>query len=203
MSATIYVNNKPTQLILAQIPANQIASIEVISNPSAKYDASTSGGIINLVLKENKEPGYNGNITLGVGNNNRYDGTLNIDWQRKKWNITTLYSFNSTKNPLNGYTHRINKDVDGSTLSYFDQNTSTGLNNLFQSGRIAADYRPNQSNVITVSGTLVAGSFNMVNKQTYSFRSSNGALQSFGERRTIPDNGYVNFAAWGIPDLNE
>jgi len=127
MSATIYVNNKPTQLTLAQIPANQIASIEVILNPSARYDASTSGGIINLVLKQNKEPGYNGNVTLGVGNNSRYDGTVNVDWQRGKWNLTSLYSFNSTKNPLNGYTNRINKRDDGSVANYFDQSTSTSL----------------------------------------------------------------------------
>ena len=52
MATTIYINGKPTQLTLAQIPANQIESVEVISNPSARYDASTSGGIVNLVLKK-------------------------------------------------------------------------------------------------------------------------------------------------------
>jgi outer membrane receptor for ferrienterochelin and colicin len=52
LATTIYINGKPTQLTLAQIPANQIESVEVVSNPSARYDASTSGGIINLVLKK-------------------------------------------------------------------------------------------------------------------------------------------------------
>jgi outer membrane receptor protein involved in Fe transport len=192
MSATIYVNNKPTQLTLAQIPANQIASIEVISNPSARYDASTSGGIINLVLKQNKEPGYNGNVTVGVGNNNRYDGTLNVDWQKGKWNLTSLYSFNSTKNPLNGYAHRINKNDDGSVASYFDQSTLISLNNIFQSGRIAADYHASKSNTISVAGTVVAGSFNTVSDQSYSTRNSFGDLVSIGARNTVPHNSYVN-----------
>jgi hypothetical protein len=54
LATTIYINGKPTQLTLAQIPANQIESVEVVSNPSARYDASTSGGIINLVLKKSR-----------------------------------------------------------------------------------------------------------------------------------------------------
>jgi ferric enterobactin receptor len=192
MTATIYVDGKPTQLTLAQIPANQIASVEVISNPSARYDASTSGGIINLVLKQNKKPGYNGTISLSAGQNNRYDGTLNLDWQKGKWNITTLYSFNSTKNPLNGYTHRINQADDGSVTNYFDQNTSTSLNNTFQSGRIAADYRMNKNNVITVAGTLVAGSLNTVSNQDYSYRNVEGSTVGYGQRNTVPHNGYLN-----------
>jgi outer membrane receptor protein involved in Fe transport len=195
MSATIYVNNKPTQLTLAQIPANQIASIEVISNPSARYDASTSGGIINLVLKQNREQGYNGNVSIGVGNNNRYDGTLNLDWQQGKWNVTSLYSFNSTKNPLNGYAHRINKNDDGSAASYFDQSTAISLDNIFQSGRVAADYHANKSNVISLAGTIVAGSFNTISNQAYSIRDASGNVVSIGDRNTIPHNGYVNSGA--------
>jgi hypothetical protein len=157
MGATIYVNGKPTQLTLAQIPANQIASIEVISNPSARYDASTSGGIINLVLKKNREQGYNGLASVGVGNNSRYDATVNLDLQKGKWNITTLYSLNATKNPLNGYSHRITKDKSGAAESYFDQNTKTDQDNVFQSGRISADYSPNDKNVLTFAGTVVGG----------------------------------------------
>ncbi len=117
MPTTIYVNGKPTQLTLAQIPANQIESVEVISNPSARYDASTSGGIVNLVLKKNRQPGYNGLVNIGVGNNARFDGTLNLDWRRGKWNLTSFYSINATKNPLTGYVNRINLDTRGNPTS--------------------------------------------------------------------------------------
>jgi len=192
MATTIYVDGKPTQLTLAQIPANQIATIEVISNPSARYDASTSGGIINLVLKKNKREGYNGLLSLGVGNNSRYDATVNLDLKKGKWNLTTLYSLNATKNPLNGYANRITKDAGGETESYFNQTTAINQNNYFQSGRIAADYALDNRNTFTLAGTIVAGAFNTVSDQQYAYRDSNNTMTNFGNRNTIPHNDYVN-----------
>lgn len=195
MAATVYVNGKPTQLTLAQIPANQIASIEVISNPSARYDASTSGGIINLVLKKNRQPGYNGLASVGVGNNSRYDATINLDFQRGKWNITTLYSLNATKNPLNGFAHRNIKNQEGETESYFDQATKTDQNNLFQSGRVAVDYNLNDKNVLTLAGTVVGGAFNTTSNQTYTYSDLAGTVTSYGGRQTVPHNDYTNLGA--------
>lgn len=192
MATTIYVNGKPTQLTLAQIPANQIESVEVISNPSARYDASTSGGIVNLVLKKNRLPGYNGLATIGVGNNSRFDGTLNLDWSRGKWNLTTFYSINATKNPLTGYVYRTNRAANGSPASYFNQNTSISLNNTFQSGRIAADYALNEHNMLSLATTLVSGAFNTVSSQPYDYRNLNQTVTSFGERSTVPHNNYTN-----------
>lgn len=192
MAATIYVNGKPTQLTLAQIPANQIASVEVISNPSARYDASTTGGIVNLVLKKNREQGYHGLATVGVGNNARYDATINLDLQKGKWNLTTLYSLNATKNPLDGFAHRDIKNKNGETESYFDQNTATDQNNLFQSGRISADYNLNEKNVLTIAGTIVGGAFNTTTNQTYNYSNLNHNITSYGGRETIPHNDYTN-----------
>jgi hypothetical protein len=192
MPTTIYVNGKPTQLTLAQIPANQIASVEVISNPSAKYDASTSGGIVNLVLKQNREEGYNGIVTAGIGNNSRYDATVNLDWQKRKWNFTALYSLNATRNPLTGYVRRTNTAKDGTVSGYFDQDTHISLNNTFQSGRLAADYQWNANNVFSVATTLVGGAFNTVSNQTYQYRDGDNTVTSFGERNTVPHNDYTN-----------
>src|SRR5438132_14180525 len=63
----IYVDGRPTTLTLDQIPADAIATVEVITNPSAKYDASGgNAGILNIVLKKNKQSGYNGNLIAGV-----------------------------------------------------------------------------------------------------------------------------------------
>ncbi len=192
MPTTIYVNGKPTQLTLAQIPANQIESVEVISNPSARYDASTSGGIVNLVLKKNRQPGYNGLVNIGVGNNARFDGTLNLDWRRGKWNLTSFYSINATKNPLTGYVNRINRAATGNPVSYFDQTTVTSLNNRFQTGRIAADYALNKNNTLSLAGTVVGGAFNTVSDQPYVYRDNTGTVTSTGNRSTIPQNGFTN-----------
>ncbi|MEJ1241842.1 outer membrane beta-barrel protein [Chryseolinea sp. T2] len=192
LTATIYVNGKPTQLTLAQIPANQIESVEVISNPSARYDASTSGGIINLVLKRNKEQGYNGMLIIGVGTNSRYDGTLNLDYQKGKWNISGLYSFNSTKNPLPSSSYRISKNPNGEPIAYFDQNTSLKQDNTFQSGRISADYKFNDRNTLTIAGSLAGGVFNTSTEQNYAYRNTDDAIISYGNRTTTPHNDYIN-----------
>ncbi|AUD01899.1 outer membrane beta-barrel family protein [Spirosoma pollinicola] len=192
MATTIYVNGKPTQLTLSQIPANQIESVEVISNPSARYDASTSGGIVNLVLKKNRLPGYNGLVSAGIGNNSRFDGTVNIDWRKGKWNLTSFYSINATRNPITGYVNRTNRKADGSPLNYFTQTTSISLNNTFQSGRIAADYALNNRNTLSLAGTVVGGAFNTVSAQPYTYLDLNQTVTSSGNRTTVPQNAFTN-----------
>ncbi len=192
MATTIYVNGKPTQLTLAQIPANQIESVEVISNPSARYDASTSGGIVNLILKKNRQPGYTGIASVGIGSNSRYDATLNLDARRGKWNLTGLYSLNATKNPLNGYVHRTNTGSDGRPTGFFDQTTAISLNNNFQSGRLAVDFAANDHNLFSLAGTLVGGAFNTISNQEYAYRNASQTLTGSGTRLTVPHNDYVN-----------
>ena len=78
-SPTIFVDGRPTLLTLEQIPADEIDRIEVITNPSARFDASTTGGILNVVLKKNNKPGYNGMINLGVGYPTRQNAMLNLN----------------------------------------------------------------------------------------------------------------------------
>ncbi|MEJ7913306.1 MAG: hypothetical protein WKF70_09140, partial [Chitinophagaceae bacterium] len=63
----VFVDGQPTTLTLEQIPADAIESVDVITNPSAKFDASGGGaGILNVVLKKNKKTGYNGNLRAGI-----------------------------------------------------------------------------------------------------------------------------------------
>ena len=196
MATTIYINGKPTQLTLAQIPANQIESVEVISNPSARYDASTSGGIVNLVLKKNRQPGYNGIATVSVGQNHRYDATANLDWREGRWNVTALYSLNATRNPLTGFVNRTNYAAgDNVPTSYFDQNTDIALNNHFQNGRLAIDYQANDRNLFTVGGTVAAGAYNSVSSQQYTYRSAAGNTTGSGSRDIDPQNNFTNLGA--------
>ncbi|CCH03508.1 TonB-dependent receptor plug (plasmid) [Fibrella aestuarina BUZ 2] len=195
MATTIYVNGKPTQLTLAQIPANQIESVEVITNPSARYDASTSGGIVNLVLKRNREAGYNGMVSVGLGQNHRYDATANLDWHEGRWNVTTLYSFNATQNPLTGYVSRVSNGANGKPTSFYDQNTNLSLNNTFHNGRLAIDYAVNPRNVFTVAGTVASGAFNTVSAQTYTFRDAVGNRTAYGGRNLDPQNNFTNLGA--------
>ncbi|MCH5686508.1 TonB-dependent receptor plug domain-containing protein [Niabella sp. W65] len=73
-SPQIFVDGRPTTLTLDQIPADQIASVEVITNPSAKYDASGgTAGILNIVLKKTRTVGYNGSLRAGIDERGRYN----------------------------------------------------------------------------------------------------------------------------------
>lgn len=191
MATTIYINGKPTQLTLAQIPANQIESVEVISNPSARYEASATGGIVNLVLKKNREAGFNGTGSVGVGSNGRYDGSLNLDYHEGKWTFNALYNLNSTKNPLTGYVNRTNY-TNGVASSFFNQNTDISLDNVFQNGRLSIDFTPNKNDTWSLAGNIVGGAFNTVTNQAYNYQNAARAITSSGTRTTQPANSYTN-----------
>ena len=93
-SPQIFIDGRPSSLSLDQIPADQIASVEIITNPSAKYDASGGGsGILNIVLKKNRKAGYNGNMRSSIDSRGRpgVGGDINIK-QNKINFFGTFYS---------------------------------------------------------------------------------------------------------------
>ncbi len=189
---TIYVDGKPTIMSLTQIPADQIESVEVISNPSAKYEASSTGGILNIVLKKNRKPGYNGMVSFGAGTQGRYNGMFNLNLHQERWNVTSFYNFNASKNTAPGYTYRTNLNSDGSVANYFNQYTTVNFDNLFQIGRIGVDYSLNNRNTLTLSGTAVGGKFNINSSQDYEFLSANLDTLEYGNRLTQPRNNFNN-----------
>ncbi len=189
---TIYVDGKPTLMSLTQIPADQIESVEVISNPSAKYEASSTGGILNIVLKKNRKPGYNGVVALGVGTQGRYNGMVNLNAHQGKWNIGGFYNVNSANSPSTGYSYRTNINTDGSVKNYFNQNTDLTFQNVFQIGRLNLDYALNNRNTISLSATKVGGKFNISTDQDYEYLSASKQVTESGIRTTEPRNEFKN-----------
>ncbi len=190
--ATIYIDGKPTQLSINQIPAAMIEQIEVMTNPSVKYDASITGGMINIVMKKNKKPGYNGFISVGVGTGNRYNGTANLNIKQGRFNVTTFYNGNIGGFPVKGYTHKTSLDAAGNPTGYFDQNNLSTFRNSMQMGRIAIDYSVNNRNTLTVSSNVMKGRFNVGDQQTFTFSDANKVKESSGERTIEPDNHFQN-----------
>ena len=88
-SVTIYLDGKPapSSLRLDQLPASRLESIEVITNPGAKYSAEGTGGIINLVQKKQTEPGWNGDALATVGTRDKYSAALNVNRKAGKFNF--------------------------------------------------------------------------------------------------------------------
>lgn len=120
-NVTVLIDGKPSALtgagrsaILQQIPANSIKSVEVITNPSARYDPDGMSGIINIITKKNKSAGLNGNLTLGVGTHQKYNSSLSLGYRTKKFNAYGTYSFRLEDRWGRGYS---NSDTPADTAS--------------------------------------------------------------------------------------
>ncbi|MGY6559329.1 MAG: TonB-dependent receptor domain-containing protein [Nitritalea sp.] len=96
----IYINGRPSNLsgddaesILEQFPANSIQSVELITNPSSRYDAAGVGGIINIILKKNQRTGLNGQVNVSAGTRDKYNAGVNLNYGTEKINYYASYNY--------------------------------------------------------------------------------------------------------------
>lgn len=159
----IFVDGKPTTLSIDQIPADIIQSIEVITNPSAKYDASGGqAGIINIVLKKDKRIGYNGNLRWGGDQYARLNGGGDINVRDGKLNVFVSGNANQRYNVSEGETMRNN--LIGNPLTNITQ-TQTNINKgMIVHARGGIDWFMNNRNTFTFSGNYVQGRFEPVDE---------------------------------------
>ncbi len=188
---TVYVDGKPSLMSVNQIPSDQIESVEVISNPSAKYEAATTGGIVNIVMKKNRKPGYNGSVSLGIGNQDRYNGAVNLNTNEGKWSLSGFYSFNTANVPANGYLYRTNRSLIGDISDYFNQNSDIASKNSFHTGRLNLDYTLNNRNTLSLSGSVNKGVFNNLTDQNFEYLSSSLKKTESGIRKTTSENMFL------------
>jgi len=118
---------------LRSIPSNTIDKIELISNPSAKYDASGNAGIINIRLKKNDNVGVNGTVNLGFsrGHYSRYDGGFNINRRTDKTNIHASYSYRGGDNWSE---HYLNREMPDSLYSSVNTGKMSGNAHNYKAG---------------------------------------------------------------------
>jgi len=181
-SPMIFIDGRPSNLTLQQIPADQIDRIEVITNPSVKFDASSTGGILNIVMKKNLKPGYNGMLMGYAGSSDRYGGMLNLNVKEGKWNLTSMYSYNQAINNTIGYTDRTQLDSIQKTLGYYRQDNVVRQLNAFNFGKIGLDYNINNRNTISINGMLMGGLYSTNDKQDYTILDKNKAQLFYGKR---------------------
>src|SRR5438270_1280756 len=118
----IFIDGRPTTLSLDQIPADAIESVEVITNPSAKYDASGgNAGILNIVLKKNRKTGYNGNIMAGVDKRGGMNGGGSFNVRQGKFNVTANAFTNIMRNVGSG---TLDRNTFGLNPPYTDHQTN-------------------------------------------------------------------------------
>lgn len=123
-SVRILINGKPSALsglspeALQQLPADAIEKVEVITNPSARYDAEGTAGILNIILKQSKTAGVNGSVNVYTGHPETYGGSLSLNLRRDNFNIFTNTTYRYRSGPGNALFNQENFDSNGNTLSY-------------------------------------------------------------------------------------
>ncbi|ASZ12062.1 TonB-dependent receptor family protein [Chitinophaga pendula] len=195
-SPTVFVDGKPSTLTLDQIPADAIESVELITNPSAKYDAEGMAGILNIVLKKNKRAGINGMIMGGVGNNDKYNAGGNINVRQGKFNVFANYNFNASRFWGDGTTNRSNFNrVNGvpTDTNYLRQVSESRNGAQFQFGRFGLDYYLDNRNTLSVSQNIVAGKFSVFEDLGSEFLNSSKQLQTANDRVNNGDFKFRNY----------
>jgi outer membrane receptor protein involved in Fe transport len=156
---TIFVDGRPTTLTLDQIPADAIQSVEIITNPGAKYDASGgTAGILNIVLKKNRKAGYNGNIRAGVDQRGKLNLGGDINVKQGKVNFFLAGNFNQRKSiNIGDQTRHSTIPQPADSLREHDYNVNDGF---FAFGRGGLDYFIDNRNTLSIAGNIVHGTFN-------------------------------------------
>lgn len=188
-SPQIFVNGRPTILTLEQIPSDDIDRVEVITNPSAKYDAGSTGGIINIILKKNRKGGLNGVATIGAGTPSLFNGGLSLNYRKNKVNIFASGNYNQSGGIAEGEAYRENKS-NGVITDFFDQRTDRERNRKFSSVRFGMDYDWNEFNSISISQGFVKGEFENDEEQKQRYFNANGEATQTGDRFSTDDFGF-------------
>jgi len=195
----VWINGKPSGLtaenrgqILQQMPAESIESIEVMTNPSAKFKAEGSAGIINLVLKKNRKAGYYGSVSAGGlynTNANKLGGTLggNFSYSSQKLDANVNVGYRRMNMPSGGWSDRKNY-LNGDTLNLHQESDNLRSMGGFFS-RLSLDYHISDNNTLSFSGFGMMGGGTSVNNIDYlltNLNANNTTLKDY-QRNTTGD----------------
>ncbi len=181
----VLINNKPSSILasnvadaIKQIPADMIKQVEVITSPSAKYDAEGTAGIINIITKKNNLQGLTGFVNAGAGVRGA-NAFGNVNLRKKKIGTALNFGGNSSYNtPSNGSTVR-NSSVRG-VATTFNQSDENNVKRLFANSQLTIDYDINAKNSMSLSARYGLGNFNTTGLQTSLLQNTSGTiLQQF------------------------
>ncbi len=184
----IYIDGRPTPIAgkdlseyLKTLQSSQIEAIEIITNPSAKYDAAGNAGIINIRLKKNKSFGTNGSLNTGynVGIFPKYNGGLSLNHRNRR--INAFATYNANKNRGEAFMAFTRKQLD----TLFDQKTVMSFRNRGQGFKAGMDYFVNNRQTV---GVMVNGNFSNSNLSSYSRTPISYIPSGVVDRILVADN---------------
>jgi outer membrane receptor protein involved in Fe transport len=184
----VWINGKPSGLtaenrgqILEQLPAESVESIEVISNPSSKYNPEGTSGIINVVLRKDRKAGYYGAVSAGASYPWGFNAGGNINYSNKKFD--TYLSLNYRNNRRNGGGWLNRSSFGEQDTTYLRQDNENESHNQGFFARAGVDYHINDKNTIGVSGFTMLGGNTRTTDYRYSLIN-----QSYSQKTTSDGN---------------
>ncbi len=192
----ILIDGKPSTLMgrnradaLAQLPADNIDKIEVITNPSAKYKPDGTAGIINITMKKKHDPGYSVSVRANVGTDGRYNGSVSANYNPGRLNVFGTFGLRQDYRPRTATDQRSHLDEATNTMVGTSQNaveSSRPLSHIVQTG---ADYKLTDDTKIGVGANYTSRDLERHAVETYATYDAGGAVVGDYDRvRTGPQN---------------
>jgi outer membrane receptor protein involved in Fe transport len=185
----ILVDGKPSGLVsfkgssgLQQLPASMVERVEVITNPSARYEAEGMAGVINIVLKKENNSGFNGSFEVIAGTPTNYGLAASLNYRHKKINWFINYGIAKRKVPRRGTLFQ--EAFGGDTTFISDQSTEGVVSSIDNNVRAGLDYFFNENSILTASYSLRRSDANRITDIRYNdYIFSLDNLKSFSLRR--------------------
>lgn len=193
-SVKILINGKPSALsgldnaALKSLPADAIEKVEVVTNPSARYDAEGTAGILNIILKQSKTAGLNGSVSATVGDPEQYAGSANINLRRDKFNLYTNLSYRDRTGPGNATFENEYLNDDGTTASFENEYRNYDRSSKNYNANIGFEYFIDETSSITNS--VLYRNSNGLDKADVNFFNFDGNMNPTIERQrnTVEDD---------------
>ncbi|HVG41914.1 MAG TPA: outer membrane beta-barrel family protein [Chitinophagaceae bacterium] len=202
---TVMLDGKPTYLSSAELSnmlsgmnAAQISQVEIMDQPSARYDAAGNAGIINIKLKKNRQKGFNGSVTTAYtqGFYPKNNNNLQLAYRSGKWNLFANYSVNISQNFMRIYALRTYYKQDGITVaSLLDQPSILKNSGRSHNLRTGVDYSIDAKTTIGLALTGIASARKGTGNNAAQWKAPNGVADSLIETVSNNRNKWKNVGA--------
>jgi len=186
----ILINGNPSSMTsaeaLQQLPANLIERVEIITNPSARYEAQGTAGILNIVLKKNRKSGWNGTVNASAGYPESHNLAVNMNFRQDKLNWFTNVSGRYRNVPRETLEHR-ERLANGEITSIIDQEEESWRKGKSGGIRFGADYLLDDNTTLTGSIFYRIQDGDNTEDIEFLFYNPEYQLQNFNYRRNAED----------------
>lgn len=191
-----YLTGQELANLLRSMPSNNIDQIEIMTNPSAKYDAAGNSGIINIKTKKSKQKGFNGstNLSFGQGIYEKTNNSLNLNYRNGKFNIFTNLSGNYRRDFQQLNIKRTYKNADNSINAVFEQTSNEMRYNNNYNAKVGADFYASKKTTLGMVITGFTTPFNQTGNNLSYLKSNTGVVDSMVASSSAETSSWKNGA---------